>query len=77
MIIGFDQLMLLLLVCVFLALLVYMRRQRRIMLEQDAKYSKKLRDTQGKLAEYISDLDSLIVMLVGIHEFGMTATGII
>jgi len=77
MIINFEQVLLLFLVCVFLALFIYIRRQRRFTLEQEAKYSKKLRDTQGKLAEYIADLDSLIVMLVGIHEFGMTATGII
>jgi GAF domain-containing protein len=56
---------------------VFFVRQQKRAQEQELKYSRRLKETQGKLQEYIADLDNLIVMLVGIHEFGMTATGII
>ncbi len=52
-------------------------RQRRIFLRKEQKYVRKVKDAQSRLQENIADLDNLIVMLVGIHEFGMMATGII
>ena len=52
-------------------------RQRRLDISKETEFSRRLKDTQAHLQNYISDVDSLIVMLVGIHEFGMTATGII
>jgi len=73
----FEEVFLLLLIVVFIAAWLLIKRQRYYISEQETKYSKKLKDTQSKLAEYIADLDGLIVMLVGIHEFGMAATGII
>lgn len=72
-----EDILLLLLITVFVAAWLLIKRQRYYISDQETKYSKKLKETQAKLAEYIADLDSLIVMLVGIHEFGMTATGII
>lgn len=56
--------------------LMIIRERRRAQL-LELKYSRRLKDAQAKLQEYIGDLDNLIVMLVGIHEFGMTATGLI
>src|SRR3989339_698651 len=72
-----EEILLLLLILVFVAAWIFIKRQRFYISDQETKYSKKLKDTQSKLAEYIADLDSLIVMLVGIHEFGMAATGIV
>jgi len=77
MVLRVEEILLLFVVCVFVAAWLFIQRQKRYISEQDIKYSRKLKDTQGKLGAYIADIDNLIVMLVGIHEFGMTATGII
>lgn len=52
-------------------------RQRRHASSKESEFSRRLKETQAHLQNYISDVDNLIVMLVGIHEFGMTATGIV
>ncbi|MFH1369229.1 MAG: HD domain-containing phosphohydrolase [Elusimicrobiota bacterium] len=52
-------------------------RQRRKAVSKQTEFSRRLKETQSHLQNYISDVDNLIVMLVGIHEFGMTATGIV
>ncbi|MHB9154904.1 MAG: HD domain-containing phosphohydrolase [Endomicrobiales bacterium] len=62
---------------IFLVLWIFILRQRKSAREQEQQYSLRLKETQSRLQEYITDLDALIVMLVGIHEFGMTATGIV
>lgn len=53
------------------------RKQRSVTHLRENDYTRQLRGNQLQLQEYISDIDNLIVMLVGIHEFGMTATGIL
>ncbi len=77
MVLRVEEILLLFLVMVLVAVWLFIKRQNRRIYDQDLKYSKRLKDTQGRLAEHIADIDNLIVMLVGIHEFGMTATGII
>lgn len=62
---------------VLIGLLFYIRRQKKLNQQRELEYVRRLKDTRAQLHEYISDLDNLIVMLVGIHEFGMTATGIV
>lgn len=74
---GIDTLFLIALGAVLATLWFFVRRQRLQMQLRDLQHSRKLKETQNRLQTYISDIDNLIVMLVGIHEFGMTATGII
>lgn len=74
---SIEELFLIFLGGIFVGVWIFILRQRRRALEQEQKYARRLKDTQSKLQEYIADLDNLIVMLVGIHEFGMTATGIV
>jgi HD-GYP domain-containing protein (c-di-GMP phosphodiesterase class II) len=72
-----DKIYPILFVLLFLLFLLFIQRQKQIVRDSEIKYSKRLKETQEKLQEYIADLDNLILMLVGIHEFGMTATGIL
>ena len=58
-------------------LLLLIRRERYRVRRMEKVYVRRLKDAQAQLQEYTSDIDNLITMLVGIHEFGMTATGII
>jgi len=74
---NIEQIVLVLLILVLLSIWYLLLRQRRLTQRQELKYAQRLKAMQGKLQEYIGDLDSLIVMLVGIHEFGVTATGIV
>ena len=73
----FEQILLVLLIITLLAVWAFIRRQNRVAQKRESEYVRRLKSTQAQLQEYIADLDNLIVMLVGIHEFGMTATGII
>ncbi|MCB4791377.1 MAG: GAF domain-containing protein [Elusimicrobia bacterium] len=66
-----------LLVIILIAVLIFISRQRFFALTREKVYSRRLKETQIQLQEYMADIDNLIVMLVGIHEFGMTATGIV
>jgi HD-GYP domain-containing protein (c-di-GMP phosphodiesterase class II) len=56
---------------------ILLLRQKRINQAKESEFTRRLKETQTHLQNYITDVDSLIVMLVGIHEFGMTATGVI
>jgi HD-GYP domain-containing protein (c-di-GMP phosphodiesterase class II) len=76
MVLHLEEVVFVLLILVLLSIWYLILRQRRITEQQEMKYARRLKETQGKLQEYVADLDNLIVMLVGIHEFGMTATGI-
>lgn len=76
MILHLEEIALSLLVVVLISIWYLILRQRRLNQQQELRYAQRLKETQAKLQEYIADLDNLIVMLVGIHEFGMTATGI-
>ena len=76
-ILSLEELLLALLIIVFFFIWFFMRREARLSQKREQEYSRKLKDMQLQLQSYIADLDSLIVMLVGIHEFGMTATGIV
>ncbi|MBN1621907.1 MAG: GAF domain-containing protein [Endomicrobiales bacterium] len=66
-----------LLIAIFIVVLIFIKRQRYLAQQRELIYGKRLKEAQSQIQEYISDLDNLIVMLVGIHEFGMTATGIV
>ncbi|MCL2389827.1 MAG: GAF domain-containing protein [Endomicrobia bacterium] len=44
---------------------------------REESYQKQILDLLGKLQSNTMDLDNLLVMLVGLHEFGMSATDII
>lgn len=72
-----EETLLILLVVTFLLIWFFLRREKNMSLKREADYNRRLKETQVQLNAYIADLDSLIVMLVGIHEFGMTATGIV
>jgi HD-GYP domain-containing protein (c-di-GMP phosphodiesterase class II) len=67
----------LLVIAILVVVLIGIRRQRLLSKHNEHLYTIKLKETQAQLQEYISDVDKLIGMLVGIHEFGMTATGIV
>lgn len=56
---------------------ILLLRQKRINQAKESEFTRRLKETQTHLQNYITDVDSLIVMLVGIHEFGMTATGVV
>lgn len=71
----FDALLLVLAAC-FVVLWIFILRQRRAVRQLSQSHARRLKTSQEKLQQYIGDLDNLLVMLVGIHEFGMTATGI-
>ena len=71
-----HQVLLFLLVLIFIGIWIFILRQRRLAQHNELKYVRRLKDAQSKLQDYMADLDNLIVMLVSIHEFGMTATGI-
>jgi HD-GYP domain-containing protein (c-di-GMP phosphodiesterase class II) len=73
----FTEILSILLVLVLCSIWILILRQRRLIRKRELKYAQRLKETQSKLQEYIADLDNLIVMLVGIHEFGLTANGII
>lgn len=60
-----------------IGVLLFIRKQRFFAFTREQAYSRRLKDAQLHLQEYMADIDNLIVMLVGIHEFGMTATGIV
>ena len=77
MILNTGEISLGLLIVTFITIWVFMRREKTLSHRREKEYIQRLKDTQAQLHEYIADLDSLIVMLVGIHEFGMTATGVI
>jgi HD-GYP domain-containing protein (c-di-GMP phosphodiesterase class II) len=64
-------------VIILISVLIFIRRQRAYALRREQVYSRRLKDTQAQLQGYMADIDKLIVMLVGIHEFGVTATGIL
>ncbi|MBN1823476.1 MAG: GAF domain-containing protein [Endomicrobiales bacterium] len=72
-----EDFLYILLLLLFVSIWLFILRQRHFIKDQEIKYSYRLKDAQEKLEEYITDLDNLLVMLVSIHEFGMTATGII
>ena len=77
MILRVEEILLLILAFVLAATWMFIRSQKRTIVEQGSKFSRKLKETQERLAGNIADIDNLVVMLVGIHEFGMTATGIV
>lgn len=77
MIFHYYELLLIVLAVLLMSVWWFIRYQVRISKARESIYTQRLKDTQNQLQDYISDLDNLIVMLVGIHEFGMTATGII
>jgi HD-GYP domain-containing protein (c-di-GMP phosphodiesterase class II) len=52
-------------------------RLRKTNKTKELEFTRRMKDTQSHIRNYITDVDGLIVMLVGIHEFGMTATGVI
>ena len=60
-----------------LALLVWVEFNRRRMKANEEAYQLLVSKLDDKLQSNSLDLDNLLVMLVGLHEFGMTATGII
>ncbi len=61
----------------FLALLIWVDRMRRKMRRNEEIYERNILELEGKLQVNSMDLDNLLAMLVGLHEFGMSATGII
>ncbi|MCL2388925.1 MAG: GAF domain-containing protein [Elusimicrobia bacterium] len=65
------------LVVVFLIVLFFINRERRKVARYTDEQHKKIVDLENKLQINSLDLDNLLVMLAGLHEFGMTATGII
>lgn len=71
------EFLLIFLVPLLIFIWVLMLRQRRFVKRQELNYNRRLKEIQSKLQEYIADLDNLLVMLVSIHEFGMTATGMV
>lgn len=71
------EFLLIFLVPVLFFIWVLMLKQKRFVKQQELNYNRRLKEIQSKLQEYIADLDNLLVMLVSIHEFGMTATGMV
>jgi response regulator RpfG family c-di-GMP phosphodiesterase len=61
----------------FVLLLLFISSDRRRRNKFTAEQHKKIVDLENKLQLNSLDLDNLLVMLAGLHEFGMTATGII
>ncbi|MCL2799606.1 MAG: GAF domain-containing protein [Endomicrobia bacterium] len=61
----------------FVGLLVWTESSRRKANVREESYQKQILDLLGKLQSNTMDLDNLLVMLVGLHEFGMSATDII
>lgn len=61
----------------FLGLLLWVERTRRGAKSNEEKYKKQIAELEHLIQSNTMDLDNLLVMLVGLHEFGMTATGII
>jgi HD-GYP domain-containing protein (c-di-GMP phosphodiesterase class II) len=51
------------------------RRQAAAARLLEQQYAVRLKEAQVRIQEYMADLDNLIVMLVGIHEFGISVTG--
>jgi HD-GYP domain-containing protein (c-di-GMP phosphodiesterase class II) len=74
--ISLPHILLLLLAASYVVVWIYIVRQRAGARLLAVVHARRLKTSQEKLQQYIGDLDNLLVMLVGIHEFGMTATGI-
>ncbi|MGA2090366.1 MAG: HD domain-containing phosphohydrolase [Endomicrobiales bacterium] len=73
---SLQNFLLLLLAASYVVVWIYIVRQRAAARQLAMVHARRLKTSQEKLQQYIGDLDNLLVMLVGIHEFGMTATGI-
>lgn len=61
----------------FLALLLWVEKTRRAAKASEEDYKKQIALLEQQLQSNSLDLDNLLAMLVGLHEFGMSATGII
>ncbi|MDR1195214.1 MAG: GAF domain-containing protein [Endomicrobium sp.] len=61
----------------FVGLLFWVDRMRRKTKKNEEAYKEKIALLENKLQLNSMNLDNLLVMLVGLHEFGMSATGII
>ncbi|MCL1972349.1 MAG: GAF domain-containing protein [Endomicrobia bacterium] len=60
----------------FVILLVWVDRTRRKITKSEEKDKERIAELENKLQSNSMDLDNLLVMLAGLHEFGMSATGI-
>lgn len=61
----------------FVGLWVWVDYTRRKTHKKEEEYKRSVEELEAKLQSNSMDLDNLLVMLVGLHEFGMSATGII
>jgi HD-GYP domain-containing protein (c-di-GMP phosphodiesterase class II) len=61
----------------FIVLWVWVDKTRRKTKANEEQYKERIAELENKLQSNSMDLDNLLVMLVGLHEFGMSATGII
>lgn len=64
------------LIILFLALLLMVRLLKNKNTKKEYEYQKQILKLRKKLQANTSDLDNLLVMLAGLHEFGMTASEI-
>ncbi|MDR1940699.1 MAG: GAF domain-containing protein [Endomicrobium sp.] len=61
----------------FLLLFLSIKRKSRQLKADEKKYNDKIAELTSKLRENSLNFDNLLATLVGLHEFGMSATGIV
>jgi len=60
----------------FVVLWIWVDKTRRKTKINEERYKERIAEFENKLQSNSMDLDNLLVMLAGLHEFGMSATGI-
>jgi HD-GYP domain-containing protein (c-di-GMP phosphodiesterase class II) len=61
----------------FIGLWIWVDGARRKTKRNEERHKRRIAELESRLQSNSMDLDNLLVMLVGLHEFGMSATGII